>query len=244
MLRRLEDRYADLLVHRLVERGFSVLVARAPRALIDLNRNEREIDPTMVSGLPHHHGLLTSAKLRGGLGLVPRRLQGVGELWLDRLEWGDLFSRIETFHRPYHAALERLMRTAYENHGHAILLDVHSMPPLQASNSGVPPRVVLGDRFGRSASSRLLTLAGDLCAGRGVLAAQNHPYPGNYLIERHGRPEQGLHALQLEIDRSLYLDSALDEPGPELPAMQALVTDMALALAQELPNADFAQAAE
>lgn len=243
-LRRLEDRYADLLVRRLVEEGYSALVARAPRAMIDLNRNEREVDPAMIRGLPHNCGLLTSAKLRGGLGLVPRRLQGVGELWQDRLDWRELTARIEAFHRPYHAAIERLMRNAQARHGHAILLDIHSMPPLQASNGGTPAQVVLGDRFGRSASSRLMALAGDLCAGRGLTAAQNHPYPGNYLIERHGRPEQGLHALQLEIDRSLYLDSALDQPGPGLPAMQALIADMADALSHEMPCADFAQAAE
>lgn len=242
-LRRLEDRYADLLVHRLVEGGYSVIVARAPRAMIDLNRSEREIDPAMVRGMPHGHALTTSVKLRGGLGLVPRRMQGVGELWLAPLEWRALAGRIETIHQPYHTMLARMMDQARAAHGHAILIDIHSMPSLAAAN-GPPPAIVLGDRFGRSASSRLVALAADVCEGRGIRTAQNHPYPGNYLIERHGRPEQGRHAMQVEIDRALYLDRDHDRPGVGLGAMQALVADLVAALEAELSGAGFAQAAE
>ncbi|CAN5193903.1 N-formylglutamate amidohydrolase [soil metagenome] len=242
-LQKLEDRFADLLVHRLVDRGYAVVIARAPRAIIDLNRSEREIDPFMVRGLAHGHALTTSAKLRGGLGLVPRRMQGVGELWLAPLEWTELAARIEGIYRPYHAMLAELMDKARAAHGHAILLDIHSMPSL-AEGSEPPPGIVLGDRFGRSASARLVTLAADLCAGRGIRTAQNHPYPGSYLIERHGRPERGLHALQVEIDRALYLDAAHAFPGPGLGAMQALVADMASMLGTEIPGAHFAQAAE
>lgn len=242
-LRRLEDRFADYLVHRLIERGQTVVVAKVPRAAIDLNRSEREIDPAMIRGLPRDQSLTSSAKLRGGLGLVPRRLQGAGDLWREAVEWSDLSARIEAFHRPYHAVLERLLSRALEEHGHAILLDIHSMPPLPPA-AGLTPRIVLGDRFGRSASSRLTFLATDLCVARGVPAAQNHPYPGNYLLERHGMPERRTHALQLEVDRSLYLDSALDRPGPGLAAMQGLIADLVDALGIEMPRTEFAQAAE
>jgi N-formylglutamate amidohydrolase len=245
MLRRLEDRYADLLVDPLVAAGWSVLIARAPRAMMDLNRHEREVDPAMVSDLPRTHALLSSVKLRGGLGLVPRRLQGVGDLWLRPLPFAEVERRIATIHRPYHAALDRLMDAAHAAHGHAILIDLHSMPSLPRTSDGeAGPLVVLGDRFGRSAAPRLATLAGDIAAGRGFPNAQNHPYAGDHLIERHGRPEAGFHALQIEIDRALYLDTALDEPGPGLPRVQALVTTLAEALAQELPRADYAMAAE
>jgi N-formylglutamate amidohydrolase len=241
VLRRLEDRYADLLAYQLIASGHSVVVARAPRAVIDLNRDAREIDPVMVRGMPRDQPLVASAKMRGGLGLVPRRLQGIGDLWIAPIDWADLSARIALLHSPYHAALARLMASARTAHGHAILLDIHSMPPLM---TGVPPpRVVLGDRFGRSASTRLITLAADLCAGHGIASAQNHPYAGNYLLERHGRPESGFHALQLEIDRSLYLESRLDRPGPGLARMQGLVAELAGALGVELPGS-FAQAAE
>ena len=242
-LRRLEDRHADLLAHGLIARGHDVLVARAPRALIDLNRDMREVDPMMVRGLPHGVALLPSAKLRGGLGLVPRRLPGANELWRGPFDWADIQYRIATIHQPYHAALaERLVR-ARAAFGYAILLDLHSMPPLPATQDAPTARIVLGDRFGRSASARLMARAADLFAGHGLVVAQNHPYPGNYLIERHGRPRDNVHAMQVEIDRSLYLDSALDRPGPGLAAMQAMILRLADVLADEWPN-DVAQAAE
>lgn len=245
VLRRLEDRHADALAEELATLGCPVLVARAPRALIDLNRDEREIDPAMLGGVPHGHALISSAKLRGGLGLIPRRLQGAGELWHGPIDWHDVARRIETVHRPYHRALAGLLARARDGFGHAILLDIHSMPPLSAAPGGGPPvRIVLGDRFGRSAAGRLTALAADLCRGRGVAVAQNHPYPGNHLLDRHGRPEQGLHALQVEVDRGLYLDDALDRPGPGLAGMQRLMADMAGVLASELPRIDHAQAAE
>lgn len=240
-LRRLEDRYADLLAHRLIALGYSVMIARTPRAVIDLNRDEREIDPAMVRGLPRNQPLMTSAKMRGGLGLVPRRLQGIGDLWTLPVDWVELSGRIAFLHRPYHEALAGMMRRARDAHGHAILLDIHSMPPL---TTGVrPPGIVLGDRFGRSASTRLVALAADLCEGHGMASAQNHPYPGNYLLERHGKPEAGFHALQVEVDRSLYLDTALDGPGHGLARMQGVMVELAEALGIELPGA-FAQAAE
>lgn len=244
-LRRLEDRWVDLLVHPLIALGFTVLIARAPRALIDLNRHDREIDPAMLSDLPPMITLQSSAKLRGGLGLLPRRLAGAPELWRRPIAWTEAQRRIETVHRPYHTMIGQLMATARDVHGHAILIDLHSMPPLPPPSPGYPaPGLVLGDRFGRSASSRLTTLAADVAAGHDMLVALNSPYAGDYLIERHGRPERDLHALQIEIDRALYLDATLDRPGPGIARMRVLVQAMAQALAAELPRADYVLAAE
>lgn len=245
MLRRLEDRWADLLVQPLIARGFTLLIARAPRAMIDLNRHEREVDPTMVRDLPHGVALQGSAKLRGGLGLLPRRLPGAQDLWRGPLPWAEVQRRIDQVHRPYHAMLAQLMQVAQQAHGHAILIDLHSMPPLPPSMPGRrAPGMVLGDRFGRSASSRLMALVADIAEAHDVATAQNHPYAGDHLLDRHGRPGRGLHAIQLEIDRSLYLDATLDRPGPGVERMRALVTDIAEALARELPRADYALAAE
>jgi len=244
VLRRLEDRWADLLAQPLIARGYSVLVARAPRAMIDLNRHERELDPAMVTGLPRELPLQSSAKLRGGLGLIPRRLPGAQEIWQRPLPWSEAQWRIETLHRPYHARLAQMMTAARERHGHAILIDLHSMPPLPPPAAGqAAPGLVLGDRFGRSAATRLMTLAADVAAGHGVLTSQNHPYAGDHLIERHGRPERDFHALQLEIDRALYLDVTLDRPGPGLARIQGVVAAIAEALANELPRS-YAMAAE
>ncbi len=245
MLRRLEDRWVDLLARPLIARGFTVLVARAPRALIDLNRHEREVDPAMIADPPHDAAWHSSAKLRGGLGLFPRRMPGASDLWLRPMPWAEALRRIETVHRPYHAALARLMTATRDAHGHAILIDLHSMPPLPPPGAGqTPSGIVLGDRFGRSASSQLIALAADIAHSHGIGVAQNSPYAGDYLLERHGRPDRGLHALQVEIDRQLYLDGALDQPGPGVARMQALITDLAEALAVELPRAGYAMAAE
>ncbi|NWK97142.1 N-formylglutamate amidohydrolase [Sphingobium lactosutens] len=245
MLRRLEDRWVDLLAETVIARGFTVLVARAPRAMIDLNRNEREIDPVMLRDLPHGVALQSSAKLRGGLGLLPRRMPGAHELWRGPLAWAEVQQRIEQVHRPYHATITRLMQAAQAAHGHAILIDLHSMPPLPPPAAGQrAPGMVLGDRFGRSASSRLIALIADIADAHGVATAQNHPYAGDHLLERHGRPGQGYHAVQVEIDRALYLDATLDRLGPGVERMRALVTDMVEALARELPREDYALAAE
>ncbi|MEC3912095.1 N-formylglutamate amidohydrolase [Sphingobium sp. CR2-8] len=244
ILRRLEDRRVDILVEPLIARGFSIIVARTPRAMIDLNRHEREIDPGMIADLPRDATLQSSAKLRGGLGLFPRRMPGAHELWRGPMSWAEARRRIDTVHRPYHAALGHMMAAAREAHGHAILIDLHSMPPLGAAAGQAAPDMVLGDRFGRSASTRLMMLAADVAASHGLTVAQNHPYAGDHMVDRHGRPEQGLHAIQLEIDRTLYLDGALDQPGPGVARMQAIIAGMVEALAVELPRAGYALAAE
>ncbi|BBD97437.1 N-formylglutamate amidohydrolase [Sphingobium amiense] len=244
ILRRLEDRWADLLIHPLLDRGFTAIVAKAPRAMIDLNRHEREIDSGMIADLPHGAALQSSAKLRGGLGLFPRRMPGASELWQRPMDWSEAQRRIDLFHRPYHAMLARLMANARRAHGHAILIDLHSMPPLPRAAAKDVVSVVLGDRFGRSASNRLLALAAEVAGSRGLSVGQNHPYAGDHIIERHGRPDHGLHAIQLEIDRALYLDPALDRPDVGLARTQALVAEIAEALSVELPRAGYALAAE
>lgn len=245
ILRRLEDRWADLLAYPLIAQGFTVLVARTPRAMIDLNRHEREIDPAMVVGLPHSMSLQSSTKLRGGLGLIPRRLPGMHELWHRPLAWSEVQRRIEQTHQPYHAALAQMMMAARDAYGHAIVIDLHSMPPLPPPAAGqAASSIVLGDRFGRSASNRLVTLAADIATGHGLLTTQNHPYAGDHLIKRHGRPDRGMHAIQVEIDRALYLDVALDRPGPGLERIRSFIAAMVGALAVENPGTGYAMAAE
>lgn len=244
VLRRLEDRYADVLAIGLVRQGYDVLIARTARAVIDLNRNEREIDPIMVRDLPYGTPLSASAKLRGGLGLFPRRLHGANELWRRPFNWDDLRGRIAQFHVPYHATLNAMMQRARDVHGYAMLIDLHSMPPLAPSAYEAAPQIVLGDGFGRSASPRLISRAADVFDRYGLKVAQNAPYPGNYLIGRHGRPEANMHALQIEVDRTLYLDSTLEHLGQGVTALQAMLVDLAANLADEWPTPAFAQAAE
>jgi N-formylglutamate amidohydrolase len=189
----------------------------------------------------------SSAKVRGGLGLVPERLAYAGSLWRHPLPYAELCRRVEQIHRPYHAAIAQALALTRARHGAALLIDVHSMPPLRTLVGGgeqAVPRIVVGDRFGRSATDRLTDLTAEVARRHGHEVAINTPYSGNHILERHGRPEQGIHAIQIEIDRSLYLDRDLMTPGEGLPDVRRLLADLAFALAQELAGPGLQLAAE
>lgn len=229
-LRVLEDRYADLLVQDAQSCGFVGLVARTPRAWIDLNRAEHDIDPAMLSapiGPPAH----LSAKARGGLGLIPRRTNNLGDIWQRRLTPDEVRVRIADHYRPYHKALADLLDETRERFGGAILLDIHSMPPLPSTREGLASQIVIGDRFGRSSGCEFARQAG-LCAQEaGFRTAFNMPYAGGHILDHHAKPDRNTHGLQIEVDRSLYLDEQLAEPGPNLPAIARLISDIAQRLA-------------
>lgn len=233
-LRVLEDRYADLLALD-ARRTETLFVAQRPRAWIDLNRAEHERDPRLDDGAGAH-GQPLSAKLRSGLGLVPRRAGNSGDIWRRRLSDDDVRGRIAADHRPYHAAVAEALAAARARFGIAVLLDVHSMPPLGPADRS--PRLVLGDRFGKSAGARFLGRIEAVARAHRVAAAANAPYSGGHILDRHGDPRGGIHAIQLEFDRTLYLDGALDGPGSGLPATAALLRAVIDALADEaLPGA-------
>ncbi|MES2020759.1 MAG: N-formylglutamate amidohydrolase [Pseudomonadota bacterium] len=224
----LEDRYIDA-VALAAHRKETLFVQRRARAWIDLNRSEQERDPAIDEGAAWTALPLASAKLRGGLGLVPRRVAGAGELWRRRLDAQDVAARIRDDHRPYHAALALALAAARARFGTAVLLDIHSMPSLGPDQ----PRLVIGDRFGRSAGTRFIAAIEAVAARHGVMAALNTPYAGGHILDTHARPASGVHAIQIEFDRSLYLDPAGDRPGDTLPAVARLLRDMIDALADE-----------
>lgn len=224
----LEDRHVDA-VARLARRDEALLIQRRARAWIDLNRGEDERDPRVDEGAPIDTPASRSVKLRSGLGLVPRRAGRAEELWRGRFGDADIVARIAADHRPYHAALASALARAWARFGTAVLLDLHSMPSLGTGGA----RVVLGDRFGRSAAARFVARAEAAVAPTGWRVALNNPYAGGHILDRHGRPQAGIHALQLELDRSLYLDARLDTPGPGLERTAALVARIASALADE-----------
>ncbi|MDR6847277.1 MAG: N-formylglutamate amidohydrolase [Sphingomonas sp.] len=224
----LEDRYIDA-VALAAHRDEALFVQRRARAWIDLNRSEQERDPAIDEGaawtaMPH-----ASAKLRGGLGLVPRRVAGAGELWRRRLDANDVNARIRNDHRPYHAALACALAAARARFGTAVLLDIHSMPSLGPDQ----PRLVIGDRFGRSAGTRFIAAVEAAAHRHSVKTALNTPYAGGHILDTHARPANGVHAIQIEFDRSLYLDPAGDRPGDTLPAVARMLRDMIDALADE-----------
>lgn len=236
----LEDRHVDAvaLAARSVE---TMLIQHAPRAWIDLNRGEDERDPQIDEGARLRPQPSRSAKVSSGLGLIPRRSGGAGDLWRRRFSDAEVIARIEADYRPYHAALAAALDAAQARFGVAVLLDLHSMPPLTGRS---PAQVVIGDRFGRSATARLVARVEAEVRGHGLRAALNTPYAGGHLADRHARPVLGRHAIQIELDRSLYLDRRLDAPGPGLDRTAALVRAIAVALADEAMTATLPLAAE
>jgi len=224
----LEDRLVDRLIWRAQSGGATALIARAPRAEIDLNRDPREIDPSMIMPPPTGRALLQSPRTRGGLGLVPSRISGSGSIWLHRLPEQELARRIAEVHAPYHEALERALRKARTRFGIAILLDCHSMPP-RAQGGG--PGVVFGDRHGTSIAPDLIEAAVAAAEAAGFETARNAPYAGGYITARHGQPASGIHAIQLELDRSLYLDEELRSPGGGFDRAARMIAGVAAALA-------------
>jgi N-formylglutamate amidohydrolase len=234
-LQRLEDRLVDRLVQSCIDAGFSTIIARVPRFLIDLNRDCREIDRTQVFDLPSGFVREHSAKLRAGLGLIPARLHPYGPIWRDRLSWTEVARRIALVHQPYHAKIARQMQLLRRRFGGAVLIDVHSMPSLAPTGAVPPPDLVIGSLHGRSAEAA--TIAAVLAAAQAhrLMAVRDAPYPGGYILAQHGRPEQQMHAVQLEIDRALYLaDNGSSLRSDAAALLAEFLRDLALTLSQRI----------
>lgn len=241
--RRLEDRLVDLVAQAVARHtGAALLVARAPRAMIDLNRAPDDLDREMIVPDPAMadfpllpRGPMAARRAHSGLGLVPRRLVGLGEIWRQRTPAAEIQARIAHIHLPYHQALAGALADLAARWGAALLIDLHSMPPLPRRDSGeAPPTYVLGDRFGAACAGGLMGTAFGHLASCGARAAHNRPYAGGYGLERQARREAGIHAMQVEIDRSAYLDAALAEPGEGLADVVETMTGMVRALAADV----------
>lgn len=230
-LRMLEDRHVDGLIAGAVAAGHCAIIARRARAVIDLNRHEQDIDRSSVGDLPHGVPTRPSIKLRGGLGLVPHRYHMLGDLWHRLPPYAEVRERIQTLYVPYHEQISAVLKGMVDYYGCAVLLDLHSMPSIRTQGGEPAPQVVIGDRFGQSAARPITRQAMEIVAAHGLRVGLNAPYAGGHTLERHGRPPRGVHALQIEIDRTLYLDQALDRPGAGAKRFNDLITAMAEALA-------------
>ena len=233
----LEDPLVDRLVWRALGHGIAAVVAQAPRAAIDCNRAEDEIDPSIVDG--RAFGPM-SARARGGLGIVPARTQQHGYLWRRSISRPELDERLDQAHRPYHRAVETQIAHTVERFGCALLIDCHSMPPPAPAT----PPIVFGDCHGRTAAPWVTAEASRIAASAGFASALNHPFAGGYVIERHSAPHSGVHALQVEIDRRCYLDAALKRPGDGFDSVARLLEDLTIGLGRLLLESRFATAAE
>lgn len=249
---RLEDRLVDLVAAEVAQMtGAGLLIANAPRAMLDLNRALDDVDWAMISdGLPltARHSQ-ANRRARSGLGLIPRRLSGLGEIWKSPVSQSDLDDRIEAIHRPYHAMLAQELEGIRDRWGAALLLDVHSMPPLARRHGHAEEtQFVIGDRFGASCDICLVDRAMSYFARHSRPASHNRPYSGGFVLDHHASPRRGIHAMQIEVCRSTYLDGRLVQPSARLPQvarlLAALVRELGMATAGLAAGDYLAQAAE
>lgn len=236
-LESLADPLVDRLAWRALNAGCGAVVAQAPRAAIDCNRAEDELDPSVVTGAL---GGPMSARARGGLGVVPARTHAHGFLWRRAIDPAEFEQRLDQAYRPYHRALADALDALVDRFGCALLLDCHSMPP--------PPdgiaQVVIGDRRGRTAAYWLSQEALAIARRSGFTAGLNDPFAGGQVITRHARPARGVHGLQIELARNCYLDAALRSPGPGFDQSAGLLERLAVELGEALLARRFAVAAE
>ena len=223
-LRSSEDAFVDELFADAPACGAPLLAARVPRAWIDLNRAYDELDPALIEGVPRggHNPRISS-----GLGVIPRVVANGRAIYAGRIGRAEAEARIETAWRPYHATLRSLTDDALARFGQAVLIDCHSMPheAIEAhARPGHPrPEVVLGDRFGAAARRDVMDRIEAAFLSAGFRVARNAPFAGAYITQAYGRPSRNAHAVQIEIDRALYMDEASITRRPDFNAFRDLI---------------------
>lgn len=213
-LRRSEDAFVDLLVGPAVSLGAPMLHACFPRAFLDLNREPWELDPEMFSAPLPAWANTRSPRVAGGLGTIPRVVAEGRQIWGERLPPEAALHRIDTLYKPYHRALRRLITRTQRQFGVAVLVDCHSMPSTSTPRRlGGTPDIVLGDRYGASCAPAIVDFLEQAFTDAGYRVSRNAPYAGGFITEHYGAPLAGRHAVQIEINRGLYMDEALIQPG-------------------------------
>ncbi len=206
-LRRSEDAYVDALFGDVVTLGAPLMAARFPRAYLDVNREPYELDPRMFEGRLPPFANTRSMRVAGGLGTVPRVVADGQEIYRGRLTVEEALRRVEWLYKPYHRALRQLVQRTARQFGHAVLIDCHSMPSTSLGREeGIKADMVLGDRYGTSCATALTDSVEAALRARGYIVVRNKPYAGGFITEHYGEPVLGRHALQIEINRSLYMD--------------------------------------
>ncbi|MEL6220421.1 MAG: N-formylglutamate amidohydrolase [Pseudomonadota bacterium] len=223
-LRASEDAYVEQLFSAAPEAGAPILHALAPRAWLDLNRAVTDLDPELIEGV---QAAGPNQRVAAGLGVVPRVVSEGQEIYRGKIARGEAEARIKAIHEPYHAKLSHLLEQAHGAFGLAVLFDCHSMPSeaLRAAPRvrGRAPDIVLGDRFGASAGRGIVARTQEAFERVGFRVARNAPFAGGYITQRYGQPARGIHAVQIEIDRGLYLDQRRVEPGPRFAEIAGLI---------------------
>jgi N-formylglutamate amidohydrolase len=235
-LRKSEDCFVDDLFTPVAAEGVPLIAARFPRAFLDLNREPYELDPELfIEPLPDFANT-QSVRVAGGLGTIARIVADGEEIYRSRLPLASGLSRVEQFYIPFHAALAELIEATRSHFGYAILIDCHSMPSASMAPAGGPrPDIVLGDRFGASADCKITRFLKDALTGLGYEVQMNRPYAGGYITEHYGRPTRDVHAVQIEINRGLYLNELTLRPTAGFAELQRDLRSLAAPLFTELP---------
>ncbi len=236
VLRSSEDAFIDRMIAPAVAAGAVTLAARVPRCIVDLNRGADELDPAVVQGAGSSS---SDPRIRSGLGVIPRVVAQGRAIRRGKLTPAEAAQRIDRFWRPYHAALESLVQEAVACHGRAVLIDVHSMPrEALAHLQGPRPDIVLGDRNGASAAPWVTDGVQRALATAGFRVRRNSPFAGAHVAAAYGRPQQSRHVVQVEIDRSLYMDETTIRPHSGYAGLAARLARVFAVLAQMGPAGD------
>ncbi|KPH05717.1 N-formylglutamate amidohydrolase [Rhizobium leguminosarum] len=224
-IRRSEDHYVDELFGSAVALGAPLLAANFPRAYLDVNREPYELDPRMFDGLLPPYANVNSLRVAGGLGTIPRIVAENMEIYARRLPVQEGLDRVEAVYKPYHATLRRLIARTHVQFGFGVLIDCHSMPGnVRVAGYTARPDFIIGDRYGTSASAELSRAAIAILEEMGFAAIRNKPYAGGFITEHYGRPSRGLHALQIEVNRAIYVNEVTLEKRADFTAVAEAVT--------------------
>jgi N-formylglutamate amidohydrolase len=203
-----------------------------PRSYVDVNREPYELDPRMFAGRLPSFANTRSMRVAGGLGTIPRVVGDGQEIYSERLSIEDALQRIESLYKPYHRALRRLIARVHHDFGTAILIDCHSMPSVGVSREEPRrPDLVIGDRYGTSCAPLLADVIQDTMQDLGYTVGRNKPYAGGFITEHYGNPGSGLHAIQIELNRGIYMDERSRERGPNFARIAADIATLADACA-------------
>jgi N-formylglutamate amidohydrolase len=231
-LRRSEDSFMDELIAELSTRGFPVVRVNFPRSYVDVNREPYELDPRMFSGRLPSFANTRSMRVAGGLGTIPRVVGDGQEIYRERLGVDDALTRIETLYKPYHRALRRLINRVHQSFGTVVVVDCHSMPSIGVSRDEPRrPDMVIGDRYGTSCAPTLPDRVEETMGRLGYSIGRNKPYAGGFITEHYGNPASGLHAIQLELNRAIYMDERRREKSARFTRVAADFAVLAEALA-------------
>jgi N-formylglutamate amidohydrolase len=235
-LRRSEDCYVDELFAAAPRLGAPLLSALFPRAFVDANREPLELDPHMFEDPLPPEANTASPRVAAGLGVIARVVATGEEIYGRKLRFAEALARLERYYRPYHAMLGTLIAETKRRFGHCVLVDCHSMPsvggPTERDAGRERVDVVLGDCRGSSCAAALMDLAEGALRRLGYAVARNDPYSGGFVTQHYGRPGEGVHALQIEINRALYLDEATLARGPGFARIVADMSELVRALGE------------